>query len=125
MNFGGLTTGITYTTQLGNYTKIGRTVFIQAYVLLSSKGSATGSATVTGLPFASLTQAGNIQDVAVTTRGNITYTLVQQLICRLGSNSSTLNIDKIDSTGIQTQLTDTDFANNSNFVIQGYYIANS
>ena len=49
--FGGGTTGITYSTQLGQYVKIGRFVYASFNVTLSNKGSSTGSATVTGLPF--------------------------------------------------------------------------
>jgi hypothetical protein len=46
-------TGITYTTRFGRYTKIGRQVYIFGRIVLSSKGSSTGSAFITNLPFAS------------------------------------------------------------------------
>ena len=49
--FGGATTGITYTQQLGSYVKIGKLVTISFEITLSSKGSATGPLTVTGSPF--------------------------------------------------------------------------
>lgn len=52
ISFGGGTTGITYSTQVGKYTKIGRIVTLTGYMILSSKGSSTGSARITGLPFA-------------------------------------------------------------------------
>jgi len=51
LNFGGATTGITYTTQQGQYSRIGNLVIAEFYIVLSSKGSATGAATITGLPF--------------------------------------------------------------------------
>lgn len=51
LRFGGGTTGITYTTQQGRYTRIGRTVTIRFEILLSNKGSSTGEADMTGLPF--------------------------------------------------------------------------
>ena len=51
--FGGSSTGITYTTQSGTYTRIGRIVTIRFEIDLSSKGSATGSASISGLPFTS------------------------------------------------------------------------
>lgn len=56
--FGGGSTGITYTTQSGRYIKIGSVVTVWCDILLSSKGSSTGSATVTGLPFAN--GSGNV-----------------------------------------------------------------
>jgi hypothetical protein len=53
ITFGGGSTGITYSSQLGFYTKIGNTVTVQFRVNLSSKGSSTGSAALGGLPFTS------------------------------------------------------------------------
>jgi hypothetical protein len=50
--FGGASTGITYGSPTGGrYTKIGRTVLFACAITLTSKGSATGSATITGLPW--------------------------------------------------------------------------
>lgn len=43
--------GITYTAQHGSYVKIGRLVFIQGRVILSNKGTNTGSVTIVGFPF--------------------------------------------------------------------------
>jgi hypothetical protein len=52
LNFGGATTGITYSaTRFGTYTKFGRGVVVNFNFILTSKGSATGAATVSGLPF--------------------------------------------------------------------------
>jgi hypothetical protein len=53
LEFGGATTGITYNARQGYYVKIGKMVFITVYFNLSSKGTATGNSTVTGLPFTS------------------------------------------------------------------------
>ena len=52
LKFGGGSTGITYGQQFGSYTKIGNVVHIKMRMLLTSKGSDTGDARVTGLPFA-------------------------------------------------------------------------
>jgi hypothetical protein len=46
-------TGITYSAQVGKYTKIGRNVNLTGYITLSSKGASTGNADVSGLPFTS------------------------------------------------------------------------
>jgi hypothetical protein len=52
ISFGAATTGITYDASTsGVYVKVGRLVFISGKVLLTSKGSATGVARLTGLPF--------------------------------------------------------------------------
>lgn len=52
LQFGGNSVGITYGTQLGRYTKIGRSVSISCNMILTSKGSSTGTAIIAGLPFA-------------------------------------------------------------------------
>jgi hypothetical protein len=44
-------TGITYSSRIGKYTKIGRLVQVYGIIGLSSKGSSTGSAFITNLPF--------------------------------------------------------------------------
>ena len=52
ISFGDLTTGITYeASTTGVYVKVGRLVFISGKVNLTSKGSATGVARLTGFPF--------------------------------------------------------------------------
>ena len=50
VQFNGGTTGITYTLQTGRYFSIGNMVFAFFDIILSSKGSSTGFAEVTGLP---------------------------------------------------------------------------
>jgi hypothetical protein len=54
----GSTSGITYTSREGRYTKIGNMVTIFFNISLSNKGSSTGSATMTGLPFTPITAVG-------------------------------------------------------------------
>ena len=51
INFSGSSTGITYLAQAGVYTKIGNRVFITCTVQMASKGSATGTLQIGGLPF--------------------------------------------------------------------------
>jgi hypothetical protein len=65
LNFGGATTGITYTTQSGTYTVIGNLVHVEIRLDLSSKGSASGAATITGLPFAAVGFPSCIVDAVV------------------------------------------------------------
>lgn len=58
LTFGGLSTGITYGTQSGTYTQIGKMVVARFSIVLTSKGSAVGDAVITGLPVAA-SGAGN------------------------------------------------------------------
>lgn len=52
ITFGGGATGMTFSDQEGTYTKIGRHVFCRGSIQMSSKGTSTGVARMTGLPFA-------------------------------------------------------------------------
>jgi len=61
LRFHNATTGIAYTTQSGSYTRIGNRVFASIAIVLSSKGSATGVATIAGLPIAAAqSDVGNV-----------------------------------------------------------------
>lgn len=51
LKFGINNAGITYQYQNGTYVKIGKLVFISFRIELTNKGSSTGSAYITGLPF--------------------------------------------------------------------------
>lgn len=72
LTFGGGSTGITYGTQTGRYVQIGKQVTAQFAVTLTSKGSSTGTATISGLPIAnnSSVNAGAIIGSAI----NVTLT---------------------------------------------------
>ena len=49
--FGGNSSGISYSSRSGSYIKIGTTVYCQGQMDLTSKGSSSGDASITGLPF--------------------------------------------------------------------------
>ena len=105
LRFGGGTTGITYTTQQGRYTRIGRTVTIRFEITLSSKGSSTGEADITGLPFS----AANLNAMSVYLYSNFLLTYkVGIAYC----NGSTIN--EIAANGTAA-FTDVQFTNTSRF----------
>jgi hypothetical protein len=93
--FGGGATGITYTTQTGHYTKIGNRVFFDINIVLSAKGSSTGSAAITGLPFTPATSLAsyicrtNIAAIVVVVRTNADTTLVFENSAGSGALSDT------------------------------------
>jgi hypothetical protein len=58
LQFGSHTTGIAYTTQVGEYVTIGKLCIAAFYIYLSSAGSASGNATIGGLPFAAQSVTG-------------------------------------------------------------------
>lgn len=87
LRFGGATTGITYGTQVGNYVRAGTLVWVDCRIVLTSKGSATGVATIAGLPFANtggLTPVSLVLD-ALASNATMTQAMV-------ASGASTINL---------------------------------
>lgn len=115
LTFGGLNTGpITYTTQFGSYTIIGRLAFCTFFINLSSKGSAVGNAAVTGFPVGSAAaSAGNwitfVETGLLTYDANYTSITIQPS----GNNSTIFNLNQTGSGQNKINLTDANFANNS------------
>ena len=121
LNFGGATTGITYTIQLGRYSQAGNIVTFSIEILLSNKGSATGSATITGLP---VTSAATIKQGFVPGYwSNITLTaLYTGLSAYVGAASTTLNLSITGSGQTASTALDSMFANTSYIIMNGSYV---
>lgn len=58
-------TGMTYSAQVGTYTKVGRAVTLQFYLTFTTWSSAAGDVVITGLPFAALPTTGAYQEISV------------------------------------------------------------
>lgn len=121
LQFGGASTGITYAIRSGIYTRIGNVVLWQFDIGLSSKGSATGDATIAGLPFTSRNARpySNIQGA----HGNLTLpTNTTGVLFHLPSNSSTIQLRRL-GTALDPSLTfdNTHFANNTFLSASGKY----
>jgi len=114
--FGGGIVGITYGTQAGNYTKIGNMVTAWFTMALTNKGSSTGSATLTGLPFTINNSSGSSGVEAASWTGMTTSLILTQV--QGIANTTTANIFGLAAaaTSSQTNLANTDFANTTNLV---------
>ena len=116
--FGGASVGVTTSANTGTYTKIGRQVTVNGVIVLTSKGSSTGAAFVTGLPFTIPNSVANYG--AVTLRFlNITFT--NQLQSYGEINTTTIGLDEITVLGTVSAITDADFANNSQVMVNFTY----
>lgn len=121
VNFGGGTTGITYSTQAGYYTQIGNVVYCIGTMTLSNKGSSTGIASITGLPVATGGNSGNIN--AVVGFDNITLTASYTGILLQGvGGGSTLHIDQFGSGVALAAVSDTGFSNTSSLYLTFFYL---
>jgi hypothetical protein len=106
--FGGASTGITYNARQGYYVKIGKQVFLTVYFNLTSKGTATGSATVAGLPFTAedfnIGGTSNWPGAAPSRRQNETSTNFAMMV---GDNTATIAC----TNGAGVAITDAAFTN--------------
>ena len=116
--FGGSSTGITYTVNTGTYTKIGRQVTVCGYMLLSSKGAQTGSATLTGLPFA-LPNANKYGCAAAVRMFNMTFT--GQYAIDVNVNTTTASFSMDSEAGVAVAMTDANFTNTTGVKISLTY----
>lgn len=118
ISFGGGTTGITYSTQTGQYSRIGNVVFFRILITLSNKGSSTGNAAITGWPIA----AANENDIGVAYFTALTLTaLYTGVFIQLNGSSS--SIFQIGSAQSVTNVTNTNFANGTTINLTGSYFA--
>jgi len=108
IQFGGGETGITYSARNAYYTKIGRLVTVHYHIVLTSKGTSTGVATIVGGPFVSAYNAGG-QGVSVI-HGYSMASLSSTPFANLAMNSSTLSLWDTVASG-RDPLTDANFTN--------------
>jgi hypothetical protein len=108
--FGGGSTGITYFTQSAVYTKVGNRVTLSGLINLTSKGSSTGSATITGLPFTSGSSAG---DRAAGSIDFISITYAGQVATHINSSATEIVLSQITEAGVNSTLANTNFTNDS------------
>ena len=116
--FGGASVGITYGSFTGYYTRIGSLVTVTGYCTLTNKGSSTGAATITGLPFTATNNAANYSAGALWTDA-ITFVGIQQAYINI--NTKTIALFNTASTGASTALTDVNFSSSSRFMISLTY----
>jgi len=110
LEFGGASVGMTYSDQEGWYYKIGRLVFIRIDIVLTAKGTSTGSATITGLPFttaADYPPGGGMVEFT----GNLN-SMVGATSARLAQNNTYAILNEHASSGA-TAIDDTNFSNTS------------
>ena len=99
LEFGGGTTGITYGEQTGHYTKIGRMVFVQADITLTSKGTDTGAAKMTGLPFTSSSTLNSVGSNIVCSYSNMA-SLQAAWWAKVDKNSTVVSLLEGQATGL-------------------------
>ena len=116
LKFGGGTTGITYSQQFGQYTKIGRLVTCTFNIFLTSKGSSTGSASIDGLPFTVFNGSGYYAGTMLQPY-KINYVDGGMITMYVDKPSSALYLQSIPDTGAaNTDIASGDFNNDSQVI---------
>ena len=123
LTFGGGTTGITYAASYNtaSYTKIGSRVFVSGITILTNKGSSTGNAYLSGLPFPA--DGVSAFTAVACSLANITFT--GQYAMELDANADLVYFFQTSALGVQTNLTNTNFSNTSQMVFNFSYYTSS
>lgn len=121
LTFGGGSTGLTYNTRNGTYTKVGNVVTIRCYFALSAKGSSTGAAVLGGLPFTTIAVSNNYQCGSV--YGASMTGLVGALMTYSAPTTTSFNLGQRGSAGFSS-ISDAVFTNTTDFMLQVSYITN-
>jgi hypothetical protein len=119
ISFDGASTGITYVVgrRNGRYMKVGRAVFFNGQIELTSKGSDTGVARITGLPFTKDSQYNGSVEI------NFYYSFasVTTQPWAVIENNNTTAVLKVAGSGATVNLTDANFNNDTELFFSGFY----
>jgi hypothetical protein len=119
--FGGGSTGLTYDDRVGRYTKWGDTVFFQAYLNLSAKGSSSGAATVSALPFTSAANNRSTCSLGMGSGASESFTFADWPFAQISVSATAVALYESLNNGTVSTIADTDFNNASVFFVSGVY----
>jgi hypothetical protein len=117
IDFGGASVAITYSDQLGFYTKIGNLVTCQIRIVLSSKGTSSGDATITGLPFTAA--SGGAYSGVAGRISSMTFADTYGGFVNIGT--SFIILEEVTNAGVASSLTNSDFTNGTNIILTTSY----
>jgi len=118
VSFGGASVGVTTSVNSGTYTKIGRQVTVNGYLILTSKGTSTGNAAITGLPF---TIPNNDANYSAASLRLLNISFANQFQGIGAVNTTSVTLQEITEAGVLTSITDSDFQDTSRVIISFTY----
>ena len=117
ITFGGASVGMTGTFA-GRYTKVGRAVTINGIIALTAKGSSTGIAKISGLPFTSANASGEYTAISI----RLDRVSFADFPCGyVGPNSSVVELENTTNAGTVSSMTDSNFINTSVVIVNFTY----
>jgi len=120
ISFGGGSVGITYSFAQAEWQKTGKHVHVNGYIILSSKGTSTGAAKITGLPFPVKNSTAGYSPCGIAGLGGITFADFPSGYGLAGA--SEINLQETTNAGTTTDLTNADFTNTATIMISIDYI---
>lgn len=122
LSFGGASVGITYASQAAEYTRVGNICYFAIFIGLSSKGSSTGIAAISGLPFVCASTIGSNVVPMTFAGGSVPTATIETLgLVVTGTTQVALIITQTPSSTVNTQLTDANFTNGTSVTVEGFY----
>jgi len=118
VSFGGASVGVTTSYNTGTYTKIGRQVTLSGLLQLTSKGSSTGQARITGLPF---TITNSVTNYSAATLRFTNVTFANQFQAYGPLSSTTIQFEELTEAGVVSDLNDANFSNSSDIILSFTY----
>jgi hypothetical protein len=118
LTFGSANVGMTTTATDGAYTKVGNLVTCTGYFALSAKGSSTGDAVITGLPFTISSINGGYSALSIR---NIRISFADALEGNTVKAGTTVALTETTNAGAISTITDGDFTNDSGFIMSVTY----
>ena len=91
---------------------------VTGFLILTNKGTSVGGATITGLPF-TVTNNNSFYSSVSLRLANISF--IDQFQGYAAINTTTIELEQVTSLGVTTSLLNTDFANNSNMIVNLTY----
>jgi hypothetical protein len=120
LSFGGGSTGIIYANNTFAYQKVGNTVHITGYINITNKGSSTGDAVISGLPFTSLNISAAYSSSGMHLNG---VSFGGYPNCFIPTNTTTISLYQCSDAGNATALSNSNFSNTSGLIFNFTYRA--
>ena len=125
LTFGNANVGMTGTFS-GRYTKIGSVVTLNVFVQLSNKGSSTGAAQITNLPFNPVTVSQPYAAVTIYVSALITLSSGQIVQPNINGTVTKMDLNGVTTTtGVDFNLTHANFTSSGTFWLNATYITNT
>lgn len=126
MTFGGSSTGVTFSENAGRYCRVKNTVFFAIAITLTSNGSGTGDAVITGLPVAAATGVGGTQNWSITPGYTLSVNLdaaggYYSVAGVISEGATEIVLQEIGDNVAPASLTEADVIDTSRFRFKGWY----